>query len=455
MNANASIASPVDLVMRRKPRIMIAGEFSAGKSRLINGLLGTDLLPSNVTSTALPPIWMIGGGDAALVVGLDGSVSDLDFDEIDVESTAYCLLSCNAEILRHVDLIDTPGSSDPNIPSVCWERIVDYADSLIWCSSAMQAWKQTEKATVSELPDDLRAQATLLITQADRMPDQKSADKVLRRVTRDASKYLPHVLMGSMLSAEDVASVADRIRAIAGDLPLRGAPSEVVDAARGEGIAEPVLMPAPEQSDVSVKPDDALAHEEPALAMVSKPYFETSDADDEFEDAPAPDLDVKIVLNADHVHVNALEKGADAPETPVEGADTVETPEDCADVAEARDEPVVETAETFVTPLESEAADETNASDMDVPAEIEASEPSETVTFAPETDETVLQGDAPAGNTSFGLEDGTVAALWDRIAGDADLSDNERFLACVSSLLVEVQGLLKAQDNVTSSPARL
>ena len=165
MNANLKIATSEVPITRRKPRIMIAGEFSAGKSRLINGLLGRDLLPSNVTSTALPPIWLIGGGDAALVVGLDGTVSDLDFDEIDVETTAYCLLSCDAEILRHVDLIDTPGSSDPNIPSICWERIVDFADSLIWCSSAMQAWKQTEKATVSDLPEDLRAQATLLITQ--------------------------------------------------------------------------------------------------------------------------------------------------------------------------------------------------------------------------------------------------------------------------------------------------
>ena len=39
----------------RKPRILVAGEFSAGKSTIINRLLGFELLPENVTSTSLPP----------------------------------------------------------------------------------------------------------------------------------------------------------------------------------------------------------------------------------------------------------------------------------------------------------------------------------------------------------------------------------------------------------------
>jgi hypothetical protein len=405
MNANVKIATSGELVTRRKPRIMIAGEFSAGKSRLINGLLGRDLLPSNVTSTALPPIWLIGGGESALVVRLDGSVSDLDFDEIDVESTAYCLLSCDAEILRHVDLIDTPGSSDPNIPSVCWERIVDFADSLIWCSSAMQAWKQTEKATVSDLPEDLRAQATLLITQADRMPDQKSADKVLRRVTRDASKYLSNVMMGSMLNADDLARVADRIKAIAGDLPLRGVPSDVVESARLDGFEE---IPAEaeteaETHDVSEEAEIASVPEEPAFAVFSTPLSDVGNPFEDFEDAPAPNLMVDIVLDADHVHPNALEDQA-------------------AELANGTTEEAAEISEPLSEADDADAATETGAS---------------------------------VANTSFGLENGTVAALWDSIAVDADLSDNERFLACVSDLLVQVQGLLKAQGNETPGRVRL
>jgi len=42
----------------RKPRLLIAGEFSSGKTQLITGLLQEEILPSNVTSTSLPPMWI-------------------------------------------------------------------------------------------------------------------------------------------------------------------------------------------------------------------------------------------------------------------------------------------------------------------------------------------------------------------------------------------------------------
>lgn len=226
------VASTSASAIRRKPRIMVAGEFSAGKSFLINALLEKEVLPSNVTSTAMPPIWLVGGAGGSFSVRRDGEIVDFDITKTDINETAFCVVSADSEILRYIDIIDTPGNSDPNIPSEHWERMVQYADGLVWCTSAMQAWKQSEKATVADLPEDLRAQALLMITQADRMPDERAAAKVQRRVERDAGKYFADVAMGSMVRDSDVRSTTSRLIELAAGMALRGSEEPAVERLR-------------------------------------------------------------------------------------------------------------------------------------------------------------------------------------------------------------------------------
>ena len=381
MNMNLTTPAAGDPVApRRKPRIMVAGEFSAGKSRLINALVGKVILPSNVTSTALPPMWLTGPGVASTIVWRDGSVSGYDADrieEIDIEQTAFCILSVDAPILRHVDLIDTPGNSDPNIPSECWERMLPYADGLVWCSSAMQAWKQSEKANCALMPEELRRQSLLVVTQADRMPDAKSAEKVLRRVRREALPVLNDVVMASALDEEDVATVKALILELAASLPLRGQAETLVDAAP---VADTPVAPEPVGAiGVGTAPEAAdteVAETMPDLLADLAP------------DVPEP--------------VQADAAGGHAPVAP-------------ADVALA-------SSEDPVTPSSVPPLDRQDGQDA-----------------APGTGSS-----EDVGGTSLLLPDGTVHRLWTEIVADADLSDNERFLTCVSVLLSETRILLRA-----------
>ncbi|MFD2854217.1 hypothetical protein ACFSZS_04670 [Seohaeicola zhoushanensis] len=109
----------------RRPRIVIAGEFSAGKTRLLNGIVGRAILPSHVVSTSLPPMWLKGGEGDPLRHDTAGTWYELtEFDAIDVIATKFCVLHSDAPVLEHFDLIDTPGNSDPNIPAECWERMI-------------------------------------------------------------------------------------------------------------------------------------------------------------------------------------------------------------------------------------------------------------------------------------------------------------------------------------------
>lgn len=227
----------------RKPRIMVGGEFSAGKTRLINALIGRDVLPSQVTSTSLPPVWLVYGDAPGIMVGLDGAVQPLDFDAIEVEKTAFCVLPMKNHFLETVDLIDTPGNSDPNIPASCWERMLGYADGLVWCTSAMQAWRQSEKAACLDFPDDLRAAATLLVTQIDRLPDEKSRRKVMGRVKRESDGIFSDVQMASLIREADVELFSAHLQTLAERLEPRGEDAPLVDDLR---LPQPALARPPQ-----------------------------------------------------------------------------------------------------------------------------------------------------------------------------------------------------------------
>lgn len=224
------VAGPMPVSDRRKPRIMVAGEFSAGKTQLITGLLGERVLPSNVTPTSLPPIWLIGGNRALMAVGLDGVTRPIDsLDSVNVSETHFCILSHPAQFLERFDIIDTPGNSDPNIPSESWERMLGFADTVVWCTNATQAWRQSEKSVWKEMPPHLLTHATLLVTHADRMTDQRSTDRVFRRVQREAGAFFSSFLMASLIDPVDIDRITLHADALAQRLDtFPGADNQIV-----------------------------------------------------------------------------------------------------------------------------------------------------------------------------------------------------------------------------------
>ncbi|MEM1386635.1 MAG: dynamin family protein [Pseudomonadota bacterium] len=207
----------------RKPRIMIAGEFSAGKTKLINGLIGHEVLPSNVTATSLPPIWLTSGQTGILSVGLNGEKAERSsLDDVDVEDTQFCVMALSAPILERFDIIDTPGNSDPNIDAESWERMLRYADLVVWCTNANQAWRQSEKSVWADMPSHLVGVGPLVITHADLLADEVTAERVVRRARREAGAYFASILMVSLLRDADIARVADALETLGGSIAESG-----------------------------------------------------------------------------------------------------------------------------------------------------------------------------------------------------------------------------------------
>ncbi|WP_298905626.1 dynamin family protein [uncultured Aliiroseovarius sp.] len=192
----------------RKPVFALMGEFSAGKSTLLNFLLKKETLPTQVTATQLPPIWFSWGNKPSYVQNLDGSRETIELSkigEVGVQGAHFVRVYLEADILEAVDLIDTPGISDPKISEDVWRRAVGQANGVLWCTHSTQAWRETERATWASLPNRLRQNSLLLVTRADALNETDQA-KVLRRINREAGDMFRRTIM---ISARDAIIARD------------------------------------------------------------------------------------------------------------------------------------------------------------------------------------------------------------------------------------------------------
>jgi hypothetical protein len=189
-----------------RPVVALMGEFSAGKSTLANLLLGEGLSPVRVTATQLPPIWYAYGDPAAERTDHDGNVTPLDLDHmgaVSIHDTAFVKVYLDADVLDLMDIIDMPGISDPNLSPEIWQRVIPHADSVIWCSHATQAWRQSEAATWSEMPTHLRETSLLLLTRFDKILTESDRTRVVSRVRAEAEDLFADIFPISLLRASE------------------------------------------------------------------------------------------------------------------------------------------------------------------------------------------------------------------------------------------------------------
>lgn len=191
----------------RRPRVAILGEFSAGKSTLINLLTGRRDLRTQVTATQMPAVWVSHGDGEPRYVDVEGrehSVDPARPELMNPAHTAYIRVFMRTPILEMCDLIDTPGNSDPNIAAEAWQRIAELADVAVWLSPSTQAWRQSEAAAWRELPEALRRKSILLLTRADMIPNETDRKRIMRRVEKEAGPHFAKIHMASLRRFKDV-----------------------------------------------------------------------------------------------------------------------------------------------------------------------------------------------------------------------------------------------------------
>ena len=198
---------------QRKPCLALMGEFSAGKSTLANLLIGSNPLPVRIIATQLPPVKISYGDNAPVRVDLAGEQTPFELsalDDIDISNTRYLQIYCKEDFLNHCDLLDMPGISDPNMGSEVWERMMSHADGVIWCSHAVQAWRQSEAAVWAEMPESFHRKSLLLLTQIDKVNSPTDRTRIVNRVSRETVGLFRAVLPISLLSAIEEQNSVER-----------------------------------------------------------------------------------------------------------------------------------------------------------------------------------------------------------------------------------------------------
>lgn len=194
----------------RKTRLALMGEFSSGKSTLSKLFLGDAPLPVKVTATRLPPVWISHGKSAAYAIGHDGSETPIEIADINLvrlEDTRMIRLFNPSETLEICDLIDMPGISDPNMSSEVWLSVMDEVDTVVWCTQATQAWRQSEAATWEQIASRTNGENILLVTQVDKLRSQRDIDRVLMRVRKETeglfSAIYPLAILDAIAAGDD------------------------------------------------------------------------------------------------------------------------------------------------------------------------------------------------------------------------------------------------------------
>lgn len=196
----------------RKPVIALMGEFSAGKSTLLNLLLGENVLPTQVTATRMPPVWLRYGNDAPYRVdrnGMQHPVNMKDPATFPLKDTRFIRVHVQSPMLRNCDLMDTPGISDPNIPTDSWIRAIGYANAVLWCTHAGQAWRESERSAWEALPMRLRRTSLLLITRSDKIVNAVDRDKIDRRMQRETAQLFDGRHFVSLTNAKTARDAGD------------------------------------------------------------------------------------------------------------------------------------------------------------------------------------------------------------------------------------------------------
>ncbi len=198
-------------------RVVLLGEFSAGKSTFLNALVGAEVSPTGVLPTTAHVHWLRHGEPGARVFDPSGGVVEASLDEAprtvarrraSGAGVAYVEVTLPLPQLLRMEVIDTPGfnAGDPAHEEAV-RRAFELADVGLWLFDARQAGRHSELAPLGEA----RAQGLPvlgLLNKIDQVPEA-SRQELLEFVRQGFEALAPCVLAVSARRAFEAARMVE------------------------------------------------------------------------------------------------------------------------------------------------------------------------------------------------------------------------------------------------------
>lgn len=188
--------------------LVILGEFKRGKSTIINALLGKELAPSNVSPetytineisySAIPKVEaVLENGDRRML-----TFKDITRDRLKIKmrlypsKIAYLDIKDNAEILKEMRIVDTPGLSDlEDLDRVVTEYLVN-ADAIMYATSSLLPFSETEQVYLASHVQPQRfGMLYVLVNMIDALGTKQDVDKIMRRFQRISEQIVPNAFV--------------------------------------------------------------------------------------------------------------------------------------------------------------------------------------------------------------------------------------------------------------------
>lgn len=188
--------------------LVVLGDFKRGKSTIINAILGKSIAPVNVA----PETFTINSisysetpkAEAVLKNGqrISLTADDLVREKLEKlmrafpETLDYIDIRDNAEILKEIRIVDTPGLSDLD----CLDKQVqDYlvnADAVIYVASALSPFSESEQFFLASHIRPLSfSKLYVLVNMIDAMNTQDDIEKIIGRVSERCEAIMPNAFV--------------------------------------------------------------------------------------------------------------------------------------------------------------------------------------------------------------------------------------------------------------------